>query len=157
MKLSEFKSHVNDMHELNFHLPNGTIIPAHFHITEAGLNSRHFIDCGGTVRTENLVSMQIWVAADTDHRLSPSKLLKILDSSAPIIGTSDHELELEYQGETIGRYGIEFHNGSFALTPKHTDCLAKDHCGIPTEKLNNHLSTLVAQPAACCAPGGTCC
>jgi len=56
MKLSEFKSHLQDMHSLSFIQPNGSPVPAHFHITEAGVTTKHFIDCGGTERIEKYVS-----------------------------------------------------------------------------------------------------
>jgi hypothetical protein len=34
MKLSEVKTAISAMDTLNFELPDGTIIPQHFHITE---------------------------------------------------------------------------------------------------------------------------
>jgi hypothetical protein len=50
MKLSQFKLQLSSLSNLNFVLPNGTIIPKHFHVTEVGQITKHFIDCGGTVR-----------------------------------------------------------------------------------------------------------
>lgn len=50
MKLSEFKKQLSTVTELNFVLPNGTIVPQHFHVTEVGQVTKNFIDCGGTVR-----------------------------------------------------------------------------------------------------------
>ncbi|MGI4738144.1 MAG: DUF6428 family protein [Janthinobacterium lividum] len=36
---------------VNFRLPTGEYLPAHFHVTEVvGLVSKHFIDCGGVER-----------------------------------------------------------------------------------------------------------
>ena len=32
-------------------LPNGSLVPAHFHITEVGRVHKDFIDCGGTIRS----------------------------------------------------------------------------------------------------------
>jgi len=32
----------------SFKLPEGTYLPAHFHMTEVGLVTKHFVDCGGT-------------------------------------------------------------------------------------------------------------
>lgn len=52
MKLSEFKAALSQMKELNFVQANGQSIPAHFHITEAAFNTKHFIDCGGVERIE---------------------------------------------------------------------------------------------------------
>jgi hypothetical protein len=64
----------------------------------------------------------------------------------------DHEIEVEYQGLTIGKYGLEFDGKSFALTNTMTDCLAKDQCGIPSEKLKIRIGQNQA-----CTPGGGCC
>jgi hypothetical protein len=40
-------------------------------------------------------------------------------------------VEVEYQGRTVETYALDFADGVFYLRAKHTDCLAKDHCGIP--------------------------
>ncbi len=50
MKLSEIKASLVGLTEIVFQLPNGEFVPPHFHITEVGAVSRHFIDCGGTER-----------------------------------------------------------------------------------------------------------
>jgi hypothetical protein len=156
MKLSEFKSQLSNVEELNFLLPSGSFVPKHFHITEAGLTTKHFIDCGGTVRTEKVISFQLWTANDIDHRLQPDKLLKIIALSENIISGEDLEIEAEYQGETIGRYGVEFMNNTFLLTFKQTNCLAQDQCGIPPAKKRISLNELNAANNSC-TPGGGCC
>lgn len=170
MKLSELKQQLNRMSELNFLLPNGEAIPKHFHITEAGLTSKHFIDCGGTLRTETVMNMQVWVANDTDHRLEPSKLQKIIAIAEQNFGVNDLDIEIEYQTEfaatfnsqlnqgwqTIGNYGLALEGNNFLLTTKHTDCLAKDNCGIPQDKQKLPLANLQTAQS-CCAPGGNCC
>ena len=156
MKLSEFKSHMEGLQSLSFIQPNGSPVPAHFHITEAGVTTKHFIDCGGTERVEKYVSFQLWVADDVQHRLAPSKLLEIIDKAHTIIGSDDPEVEVEYQGVTIGRFGLEADYGQFMLTPKLTNCLALDRCGIPGEKPKMKLSEINTQ-SSCCTPGGGCC
>ena len=85
MKLSAFKQLLSTVEELHFILPNGTPVPAHFHITEIGQISKKFIDCGGIVREELSVSMQLWESIDTWHRLAPSKLISIIDLPFPYI------------------------------------------------------------------------
>jgi hypothetical protein len=50
MKLSEIKSHLGNLEQIRFQLPNGELVPEHFHVTEVGKISKYFIDCGGTVR-----------------------------------------------------------------------------------------------------------
>lgn len=158
MKISQFKNHLDNVPELNFLQPNGDYVPKHFHITEAGMTTKHFVDCGGTVRTEKTISFQLWVAEDHEHRLEPQKLKKIIGISENLFGEEDLKVEIEYQKETIGRYGLYFNGTEFLLTPKQTNCLAKDNCGISTEKPKIKLSELkYSQTAACCAPGTNCC
>lgn len=157
MKLSEIKKHLETLTDVNFQLPNGAIVPEHFHVTEVGVVTKHFIDCGGTVRTEKVANFQLWNANDTDHRLKPKKLSNIIALSEKTLGMEDLEIEVEYQSETIGKYNLDFANGHFLLTSKQTDCLAKDKCGIPVEKQNLKLVDLGAPAESCCTPGGGCC
>lgn len=156
MKLSELKHYLNEISKLNFIQPNGNFIPSHFHITEAGLTTKNFIDCGGTIRTEKTISFQLWTANDLDHRLEPKKLLKIIDLAEPLFESADLEVEVEYQMETIGRFGLDFDGISFILISKKTNCLAEDQCGIPQEKLKVNLSDL-SKSKSSCTPGSGCC
>jgi hypothetical protein len=156
MKLSEFKSQLNSINELNFQLPNGELVPQHFHVTEVGQVTKHFIDCGGTVRNEKAVNFQLWEANDFDHRLAPKKLNDIITLSEKVLGVEDAEIEVEYQSDTIGKYGVEFNGKNFVLTQKLTACLASDSCGIPPEKQKVKLADLNSQ-SSCCTPGGKCC
>jgi hypothetical protein len=157
MKLSTFRQHLENLTSLQFSLPDGTPVPKHFHITEAGLSSKHFIDCGGTIRMEKNISFQLWVADDTDHRLAPRKLLTIIDIAAPLFGSEDLEIEVEYQLASITRFGLEFNENGFQFTTKETDCLAKDKCGIPYKSSNILIAEIPATQNACCTPGGECC
>ncbi len=157
MKLSEFKQHLDNQAQLIFRLPDGSIVPNHFHVTEVGQVTKHFIDCGGTVRNETAVNFQLWEAGDYDHRLAPSKLANIIALSEKVLGIQDQEIEVEYQGTTIGKYGLEFNGVDFSLTAKQTNCLASDACGIPAEKRKVSLSQLQEPSKSCCTPGGGCC
>jgi hypothetical protein len=148
MKLSEIKSVLNHSTSIAFQLPNGDLVPSHFHITEVGKITKHFIDCGGTVRHEEIVNFQLWNANDYDHRLHPEKLLKIIELSEKVLGIADLEIEVEYQGDTIGKFGLDFDGTNFLLTTKQTDCLAKDNCGMPSEKPKVKLSDIKTE--ACC-------
>jgi len=155
MKLSEVKSALKSLETIGFQLPDGSLVPSHFHVTEVGKVSKHFIDCGGTVRQEDVVNFQLWNADDYDHRLHPEKLISIIELSEKVLQIEDHEVEVEYQGETIGKFGIDFDGTNFLLTTKQTDCLAKDACGIPAEKPKVKLADL--NNASACTPGGGCC
>jgi Family of unknown function (DUF6428) len=148
MKLSDVKKALSGLSDLKFKLPDGTYLPPHFHVTEVGLVTKHFIDCGGTERRETVINFQLWTADDYDHRLAPQKFLKILDISKKIIGEEDLEIEVEYQQSTIGKFGLEFDGADFVLTEKQTACLAQDACGIPQK-------AQTAQ-ASCCGNGGCC-
>lgn len=156
MKLSEIKSKLKALDTIAFQLPDGTLVPNHFHVTEVGKISKHFIDCGGTVRTENVANFQLWEADDYDHRLHPEKLLNIIELSEKVLHIEDLEIEVEYQGDTIGKYGLDFDGTHFLLTSKLTDCLAKDKCGIPEKKPQLKFSDLQNE-APSCAPGSGCC
>lgn len=154
MKLSALQNHLKSLLNIQFLLPDGQWVPDHFHITEAGLTTKNFIDCGGTFRTEKTINMQVWVAEDVDHRLTPTKLLGILKKAEPLYQEEDLEVEVEYQGTTISRYGLTFENGVFRFEPKFTDCLAKDHCGLPDHQMPKKKAE---ENSSCCAPGGGCC
>ena len=157
MKLSNFKTQLDQIDEITFQLENGQEIPKYFHVTEVGQVNKHFIDCGGTERKETTISFQLWTASDYDHRLSAQKLASILKLSEDRLGLVDAEIEVEYQSDTIGKYGLDFQNGKFVLTSKQTDCLAKDNCGIPQQKPRIRMSTLGEVKATSCAPGSGCC
>ncbi|MBK6524680.1 MAG: hypothetical protein IPG07_03445 [Crocinitomicaceae bacterium] len=157
MKLSEIKKHLETINDVTFQLPDGSIVPIHFHVTEVGQITKHFIDCGGTVRNEKKVNFQLWEANDFDHRLAPQKLLNIISLSENKLGIEDSEIEVEYQSNTIGKYDLGFDGKNFLLLNKQTDCLAKDNCGIPVEKLKLKMSDLSAKAESCCTPGGGCC
>ena len=148
------------MNELQFELPNGSFIPAHFHITEVAKVSKSFVDCGGTFREEEKVGLQLWYSVDTDHRLSAQKLLSILSMAEDQLQLSDQEIEVEYQAESISKYRLGFvddvHGARFKLIVTKTACLAEDKCGIPKEKPKVALS-VIGTPKNACAPGSGCC
>ena len=157
MKLSVFKKALEGKSEITFELPKGTLVPGHFHITEVGQVEKHFIDCGGTIRHEKVVNFQLWEANDYDHRLHPDKLIDIIELSQKQLHLEDLEIEVEYQGDTIGKYGLELGGDHFLLTSLTTDCLAKDKCGIPPEKLKVSMADLGKKSDSGCTPGGGCC
>jgi hypothetical protein len=157
MKISEIKNLLTSLENVNFQLPDGNLVPEHFHVTEVGVISKHFIDCGGTVRNEKVANFQLWNANDTDHRLKPQKLINIINLSEKVLNMDDLEIEVEYQSETIGKYNLDFKRGNFQLISKHTDCLAKDNCGAPVEKQKVNLTELTNTNSSCCSPAGGCC
>lgn len=158
MKLSEFKSALHETDKLQFQLENGERVPAHFHVTEIGRIDKKFMDCGGVLREETTISLQLWTSVDLHHRLKPSKLVRIVEMSEEKLSLEDSEIEVEYQAQTIGKYGLEFNNGVFVLTGKKTDCLAKEDCGVPAINLIQVAGDKVKSAVGgSCTPGGGCC
>lgn len=155
MKLSEIKELLPHLENVAFQLEDGQYVPEHFHVTEVGIITKSFIDCGGTVRHEKAVNFQLWNANDYDHRLKPAKLLDIIKLSEEKLGIEDFEIEVEYQGETIGKYGLGFNGKNFVLQNKTTACLAPDACNIPIAKKKIRLGE--SANASCCTPDSGCC
>ena len=156
MKLSEIKDYLAIAEVVNFKLPNGTFVPENFHVTEVGVVTKNFIDCGGVVQREEVANFQLWDANDFEHRLKPKKLLDIIALSEKVLGMGDLEIEVEYQVETIGKYDLGFDGYDFVLIAKQTACLAQDACGIPA-KPKMSLQMLGSQEGSACTPGGGCC
>ena len=134
-------------------LPSGEAVPQHFHVTEVGGVRKDFIDCGGTKRVASWCLLQAWVATDVEHRIGAEKLLKILEMGASVMPGDFLPVEFEYEDGVISQYplaAVEVGEAALVLKleKKHTDCLAKDKCGIP-EYDDEQLSD-------CCGPAGCC-
>lgn len=157
MNILELKTILKQSNELLFEMPNGTMVPNHFHITEMGLKTKNFIDCGNTVRTENLVTFQLWIGNDFDHSLTSEKFLTIIDASQPLYISENLEIEVEYQTETtLVLFNLLFNNQRFKLTPKSTNCLAKNSCGATLIAANLSMQDLTPNKN-CCTPESGCC
>ena len=166
MTLTEVKEALTTIDELHFVLPNGQTVPSHFHVTEVGSIDKHFIDCGGNIRYESVVNFQLFTAQDYDHRLQAEKLRAIVELSEKKLQLGNHAIEVEYQGDTIGKYGLSFDGSHFHLTTKQTACLANEACGLPANKPKKRLSmrdlqvteaVAVESPDACEPSGCKCC
>jgi hypothetical protein len=156
MTLSQIKNILKTAETVTFILADGTAVPEHFHVTEVGVITKNFIDCGGTVRKETVVNFQLWNADDFEHRLKPQKLAHIIALSEKVLGIEEAEIEVEYQTQTIGKYDLDFNGKEFVLLNKQTACLAQDQCGLPSEKPKLRLSEMNNE-SNCCSPGGDCC
>ncbi|MBT5932446.1 MAG: hypothetical protein HOH34_03810 [Flavobacteriales bacterium] len=154
MILNEFRKTIASISELKFSLGNGIEVPPHFHITEIGSINKSYIDCGGTHRNEQYISFQLWFSNDVEHRLSPNRLITILDEAANKMQLTNSEIEVEYQSDTIGKYALSFESGVFVLQSKFTNCLAEDQCGITEPKKKVVLASVDSNS---CAPGSGCC
>ena len=149
MNLHDFKALLEANRDKQFllQLPNQKTVPQSFHITEVGLVTKTFIDCGGKVHTVRTCQLQAWIGPDTDHRIAAGKMADILKLSASVVPNDYHPVEIEYEDETISQYPIEeavvgYDSVTLHLTTKHTDCLAKELCLVPS--------------AGGCGPSGCC-
>jgi len=135
--------------KIRFVLPDQETIPAHFHITEVGHVRKDFIDCGGTLRSTSACVLQAWLAAnDEDHSLAAGKLAGILGLAGKVLATDDLTVEVEFENPYISQFPIESAEATddavvFRLTTKHTDCLAKEKCGLEAN--------------SCCSTESECC
>lgn len=138
MKLQEFKALLEANREKQFwlQLPNTQMVPQSFHITEVGLVSKTFIDCGGKIHTVQTCQLQVWIGHDSEHRLEAGKMAKILKIAEPIVPDNLLDVEIEYEDEVISQYPVAQAEVSedavtLHLTTKHIDCLAKELCLTP--------------------------
>lgn len=158
MRISELKAYLAGRTNLRIDLPDGTAVPGHFHVTEVGEVTKHFVDCGGKVRHEKRASLQLWTAEDYDHRLHPEKMATIVAIAERDLGLGDLEIEVEYQGATtIQKFGLAANGESLQLVGTLTACLALEDCGLPApvKKAAVSLSSFTAKSS--CAPGSGCC
>ena len=129
---------------------DGEPIEAHFHVTEVGRVQRDFVDCGGTIRRTVGCLLQTWVGEDVDHRITARKLLKAIELAAPVLGSDDLPVELEYEACNVVQVKVAAVEAVadallIRVASKHTDCLAKDLC-LPAPSVGTN-----------CKPGRGCC
>ncbi|QCU90997.1 DUF6428 family protein [Thiomicrorhabdus sediminis] len=100
--------------------------------------SRNLIDCGGVTRHEQAVHFQLWLGDDLDHKLTSSRVLKIIEQSQSVLnsGESESVVIIEYQVE-VGEMSlfalfeiIDYKKTGtqlvFYLDSVKTNCLAAD-------------------------------
>jgi hypothetical protein len=167
MNLPELKARLRAHPELNVSIlrPDGTAIPAHYHLTEVGHVAKSFVDCGGKFRASETCVLQTHFGSPRDdgHRLTAGKFAKILDLAKPILPAEDLPVEVEYEAGIISQAplaDISVVSGvlQLQLGSRHTDCLAKEKCGL--DEGCGCASEPVEEADACCtapAAGQRCC
>ena len=135
---------------LAFVLPDGSAVPAHFHVTEVGRVRKDFIDCGGTVRQTDACVLQVWVANDVDHRLAAGKLGSIIALGKDILKDTDLPVEIEYDFGVITQFAVAAIDANdeaitLKLAGKHTACLAPELCKVDGASSD-------AAGTGCCSP-----
>ena len=158
MKLNELKTtlalHPDALPR--FVLPDGDHIAAHYHITEVGHVAKRFIDCGGKLHDKtDTCLLQTFVADDVDHRLNAGTFAKILQLGHKVLPHDDLEVEVEYEDCALTQSPITSAvlNGAhidLQLGEKHTDCLAKQRCGIDGAGCSTSSDTADSVTAASC-------
>ena len=134
---------------ISIYTPSGLGVPCHFHITEIGRTVKSFVDCGGVKRETGDTTFQVWVADDTEHRMTVGKFLKIIESGKDLVN-DEEQLVFEHDNNyTIGLYGVAMiqrleHFFNIFLSPKRANCLAPDKCGIQPKNVT------------CCGSKGCC-
>ena len=151
MTLQEFKNSLENRSDLSLIIENGIKIPAYFHITEMGVKTKYFMDCGGVMRKDSKITFQLWTSDDYEHRLSCYKLSAIIKKAESLIkeDLDNLEIEMEYQNYTIGVYSVNLIDDIYILEPTVTDCLAKEACGIDQPKQE-------IETSECCTSDGCC-
>ncbi len=141
MKLAELKSLLAEHADCRFQirLPDGSAVPASFHVTEVGRVQKTFLDCGGTMRETVACQLQIWVGDDYDHRVETGKMAGILKKAESYLPDTSVPVEIEYEAGVLSQYTIEGHDLAdgavvLRLAHKHTECLAPDVCGLTAKR-----------------------
>jgi hypothetical protein len=152
--LSHLQAHAD--HSLLFQLPDGGLVPSHFHITEIGHVRKRFIDCGGTRREMETCLLQLWVHEDVEHRLLAGKLAEIFSKAGEVLPHHELPVEIEYEDGVVAQFPVESVGLSegrlvFLCGWKHTDCLARGVC------LPGDCAPASAVMSEVCAPGSGCC
>lgn len=168
MNLKELRTCLAARPELNLALvlPDGRRVPAHYHVTEVGHVAKKFVDCGGTFRATEACVLQVFVgsANDDGHRLTADKLVNILGFADSFLPATELPVEVEYEDQVVSQYrvvgaGLVGDILTLQLGFKHTDCLAKEKCGID-EGCGCGDESVPAEAAGCCmGPAGNraCC
>lgn len=160
MKLNEFKTQLgaHPAAPVVISLPDGGIVPRHFHVTEVGHIAKKFVDCGGKFRAAESCVLQTWTASGRDdgHRLTAGKLEHIIGLAASILPSGELPVEVEYEEGVISQYPVEtvaFDGTALTvqLGRKHTDCFARERCGAPGE---GACATEPEEEGACCVGAG---
>ncbi len=186
MNIREFLKQLRDNEQkvISIRLPNGDLVPAHYHITEVGHVTKRFIDCGGTRRVLETCLLQTWVHEDLEHRLHAGKLAGIFDRTGDLFPSQDLAVEIEHETDVVAQFPVERAEATadalvLHLGVKHTDCLARGIClpgecapspsAVPSPSAAPSIFSPLIPPqtpsfiklqagqSACCSPKSGCC
>lgn len=162
MKTNEFLSLLKDhsSKSLIFEYKTGKLVGANYHITEVKNITIDAVDCGANTDFWKETIVQLWESPKEIGKrdyMSAYKALGILnrvDGIKPM--EKDVEVKFEYSNSDfhtaqlfVNDFEISDDNLIIKLGVEHTDCKAKDECGVPME--------VGVQEDNSCAPGSGCC
>lgn len=167
MNLKELKTHLSAHPDRNLALalPDGRRVPAHYHVTEVGHIAKNFVDCGGKFRAGEIIVLQTYFGSPKDdgHRLTAGRLVKILALADPILPSDDLPVEVEYEDGVISQFPVTGAGRAgdslvLQLGRKHTDCLARERCGL-ADDCDGEAAPAKETGGCCAAPAGSaaCC
>lgn len=158
MNLSEVKLHLKNASTVAFTLPDGSLVPGNCDVTEIGKITKDFIEGTGTTHKETVATLRLRNTNDGDYRLTPEKMLHMIQFSQEKLGLQDSlEVDVEYQGITIGNYGLGLDGTSFVLISKTMDGLPKEPGGIPSAPPKIKVKEFPITAGSSCSPGSEYC
>lgn len=156
--LTLLKEHPNK--SLLFEYRNGHFVGANYHITEIKNITIDAVDCGAKTDFWKETIIQLWESPkekDKREYMSSYKALGILNKVDAIKPMEKNvEVKFEYSNPNFHTAQLSVHGFDISadqiimkLTVEHTDCKAKDECGVPV--------AVGAEASNSCAPGSGCC
>jgi len=162
MKTNEFLSLLKEhpSKSLLFEYKSGHFVGANYHITEIKNITIDSVDCGAGTDFWKETIIQLWESPeekDMGEYMSAYKALGIL-SKVDAIKPMEKEVEVKFEYSNSGFHTAQLFvnayevNGNqliMKLGVEHTDCKAKETCGVPV--------TAGAEENNSCAPESGCC
>ena len=135
MQLFKLQQQLENTQEVLFYFEEGKTVAPHFHITELAWMEKSFLGCGNILRKEGYWQLQLHLAQDFDHRLSPSQFRSIIQRGLEYWPHPEAAVTVQYQGYTIETYFLEILQGRLILQKTQTACLALRHAIYPKKNL----------------------
>ena len=99
--------------------------------------------------------LQTYVGDDFDHRLNAGSFAKILELGGQVLRHDDINVEVEYESCAVTQapiMAIELVGDRIQLLlgERHTDCLAKERCGLNGEDGGTNRKSTAGPGVGCC-------
>ena len=135
MQLKEFNNlpDQNFTDGIRFRHGDGTLILAHAQITEVARFEKHCFGCCGTVRKNCPSRFETRVARDFDHRLTATKLRRILEPARSLRQSAALSVGREHAKRWSTQLPVFGGELVFDVTSRPTACLAEEFCCPPAK------------------------